>query len=483
MIVPARTEPLLIDVPLMMKRLALLAFCTIASGALLAFSLPPHGLALFGWFVFVPVLLALRDNRSFVFGFVAGILIALVAAFIDASGFLLPHNIEDGESNWIYAGFMTFGVVIALSLGLWSASEKLSQRPWVMAAWAVVFEGLLLLYLPAHMALTQSRSTLMLYLSSWTAIWGVSYLVWLCNFWLITAKPKLRVAIAASTLVLTVTVPFQGRTAGLPIAMIQTRSFDAHELASLNVRASREVISVWPELSGEVDLPNKKANVLETIAKSPKQTAFVTTYEEPGNPKPFNVAHIFSGERISAGYQKRKPFAGETKMHASGSKPVAVTVGGVSYGLNICFDSCYPYVMRQTASLPHVDVILLPTLDPETSYGVIQAIHASYTPFRAAELGVPIVRADATAHSMAVDSYGRVLKELDCEADTIAVATVDPGKRWTFTTYAGDWFLGACVLLAIAGTFGKKRQTGNAVNESGVSAEPSDQERPIPART
>ena len=453
-----------------MKRLAQIAFGTCASGILLAFSLPPHGPSVFGWCAFVPALMALRREKSFAIGFVSGILVALIAAALDARGVLIPNNVEDGDPNWIYAGFMTFGVVIAFSFGLWTASEKLRKRPWSMAAWSVLFEGMLLLYLPAHMALTQSRSTAMLYLASWTGIWGVSYVVWIANYFAVIAKPAHRWLVVLAALALSISAPVGNSFGSLPIAMIQTRSFDRHELASLNERASRlgAVISVWPELSGEIDLPNKKATVLEQLAKRSDQAAFVTTYEEAGTPKPYNVAHIFSGEGISTGYRKRKPFAGETKMHAAGTSPVAVKVGGVTYGLNICFDSCYPYVMRDTARLPHVGVILLPTLDPETSYGVIQAIHAAYTPFRAAELGVPIIRADATAHSMAVDSYGRVIDEMDCESDLVKVVSVNPGKRWTFVTYAGDWFLGLALLLALMGLRGKKQS--ESIGEQGSVA-------------
>ena len=206
---------------------------------------------------------------------------------------------------------------------------------------------------------------------------------------------------------------------------------------------------VWPELSAPA-----KGDDLEPVldlARRPNMPPFVTTYEDGSKPKPFNVARIFSRDGASQPYKKRKPFAGEAQMHAAGSRAVAVTAGGHTYGLNICFDSAFPKVMRETARLPGVEVILLPTLDPDTQYGIVQALHAAYTPFRAAELGIPIVRADTTAYSMAVDARGNALAECGPTEDTLLLAKVAPGKRWTFVTYAGDWFLGVCALLALIG--------------------------------
>ncbi len=76
--------------------------------------------------------------------------------------------------------------------------------------------------------------------------------------------------------------------------------------------------------------------------------------------------------------------------------------------LNICFDSCFPWTMRETA-LKGADVIALSTLDPQSPNGFIQSAHAAFTPFRAAEVGIPIVRAEQTAWSMVVDGSGKIL--------------------------------------------------------------------------
>lgn len=438
-----------------MRRYAVLVCCVLASGLLFALALPPHGLSFLGWIAFVPALIAVSD-MGFAAGLVSGILICLFAAWLDAHGFLLGADVPDASPEWIYAGFLLFGLIAGFAFRMWTASPRLKGKPWSLAAWAVLFEALLLLYLPAHMALTQSRSTALLYLTGWTGIWGVSYLVWLANFgiaqlWLGRRRKWAAMCFLGCCLLSLTWLP--AVRGDLKIAMIQTTSTDKDDLTAMNKKAGAEGASmaVWPELSGMVMATQGKVDDLMAVPKTAGQPAFVTTYEEPADPLPYNVARIFSIRGASALYRKRKPFAGEAQQHAARKSPVAASVGGITYGLNICFDSCFPSVMRETARLPGVAVILLSTLDPVTSYGVSQSLHAAYTPFRAAELGVPIIRSDITANSAAVDAYGRVLAELGTGQDEVVTVGVQPGKRWTFVTVAGNWFLVICALLALIG--------------------------------
>src|SRR5690349_2056205 len=128
-----------------MKGIGLLLAGVLVSGVLLAFSLPPPGWAPLGWCVFVPALIALR-GKGFAFGFGSGVLISLVASYVDKSGFMVSPGVEDGTPDWIFAGFLLFGAIAGVALGLWSASDRMRERPWVLAAWAVLFEAALLIY-------------------------------------------------------------------------------------------------------------------------------------------------------------------------------------------------------------------------------------------------------------------------------------------------------------------------------------------------
>lgn len=444
------------------------------SGALLALSLPPHYFSLLGWVVWVPLLLSTR-RCGFAVGFGSGLAACLFGAWIDASGFLLKPMPDAGSSSWIYTGFLLFGLVSGGVLGVAGESERLRAKPVCLAALAVLLEAVLLVYLPAHMALTQSRSTAILWLATVTGIWGASYLVWLANLaaaWLISAHRRRLTLVCFAVCSLLSVSWLPPKTGNVRVAMIQTPSTDPDELKGLNASAGKSgaVVAVWPELSGLLAVTDGDTEELSAIATSPGQPAFVTSFEEPGPELPFNVARLFGPGYVSPGYQKRKPFAGEAQMHAAGKAPAVAQWQGITYGLNICFDSCFPSIMRDTAHQEGVQLILLPTLDPDTPCGVIQSIHAAFTPFRAAELGIPIVRADTTAFSMAVDAGGRTIAQAGVNQREVVVAPVHLERRWTLARSAGDWFLwvAACLFgLTFWNRRSRERMQGSAIGDDG----------------
>ena len=133
-------------------------------------------------------------------------------------------------------------------------------------------------------------------------------------------------------------------------------------------------------------------------------------------------------------------------MHTAGENAVAVPFGsgGGSVGLNICYDSCFPYVIRETASLPNVTVIALPTIDPDSRHYFIAGMHAAFTPFRAAENGVAMARADGHFGSMIVDEHGRIVAELHDEQKSM-VGTISGRRAWTLYQIIGDWFWFLCI--------------------------------------
>jgi apolipoprotein N-acyltransferase len=245
----------------------------------------------------------------------------------------------------------------------------------------------------------------------------------------------------------------------LKLGVVQTDSQLLDDLKKLHTEASAAGadVVVWPELSG-MSSAKGGTDLLVALAKEPGLSPFVTTFEESGSPLPYNAAAVFSVEGESEHYWKRKPFAGEKNIHSAGTKAVAIHLDGRTYGLNICFDSCFPSVMRETAKLEDVEAILLPTLDPTAPYGTVQAMHAAYTPFRAAELGLPIARADTTAYSMIVDGRGVIVAEAGSGTQEAVVANVEAGPRWTFYRLAGDWFRYLCALVAVVGAVTGRRQ-------------------------
>lgn len=418
----------------------------IASGILLYSSMPPVGCAPLAWFALVPALLATREKGVAV-GFAAGVSLSLIAALFARNGLFLQSNLVDEDPGWIFGGYGLFALAIGTALAVNAASKKVAGAPWIAAAIAVLLEAALLLFMPAHLALSQSRASLLLLFSSITGIWGVSFLLWLCNFYIVNFIEQKNwhcvvACLVASFILSLLRIP--PTTGQWMVGIIQTQSQDADELLNLNKLRNAQVF-VWPELSAAYI---GSQNLIE-MARRKGTTRFVTTFPGDATPKPYNVAALYSSLGESARYRKRKLFAGESRIHTAGYTSVSVPIENHRAALAICFDSCFPNVIRDAVRQNGVDIVLLPTKDPPTPYGVIQALHAAYSPFRAAECGVPIVRADTTAYSSIVDAFGNEVFMSPPSDGIVRVASISPERRWTLYRFAGDWFLVVCGVAVI----------------------------------
>ena len=442
------------------NRAGLLVLAVVASAVMIVLAMPPADVGPLGFVFIVPVMLAVQ-GRGFALGFASGMGVLVLGAFLTRMGWFYRPSILDGDPGWNYAGFALFGLVVGFTCAFAGEMKRTDKwTPWVLAALAVLLEAALLLYLPAHLGLTQYRAYPAMKIASFGGVWAVSYMVWSVNFLIVrgiaTHSRKLVAACAVFVGLFWGVSAFTGEPqhGSFKVAAVQTEALDIEKLTELTLGASFQdaMIVVWPELSSELIARAGETEQLKQLGQENWSAPFVTSFEDDATPLPYNVAAVFGDDGESERYKKRKPFGAESKIHAAGTEAVAVKVEDVTYGLNICFDSCFPYVMRETAKLPGVEVILLPTLDPRAPFGSVQAMHAAYTPFRAAELGLPIVRADTTAYSMVVDSRGVIVAEAGSGTEEVLVAGIVPGKRWTFYRIAGDWFLYLCGVLVVVGS-------------------------------
>ncbi|RYG29538.1 hypothetical protein EON81_26505 [bacterium] len=201
---------------------------------------------------------------------------------------------------------------------------------------------------------------------------------------------------------------------------------------------------------------------LKELSALPRMIPFVTSFRDDLPEKPHNMAAIFTRGEESPRYAKRRLFGGESRMHTAGDKAVSVE----GRGLNICFDSCFPSIIRDTVR-QGADVVLLPTIDPPSTNHFLAAVHASYTPFRSAESGVPFVRADGYAFSMMTDARGKIVAETG-DGEKVLVADVPRATRSTIYRATGDWFIPFSAILVIVGIVQARRKSG--VAEEGVEA-------------
>ena len=119
-------------------------------------------------------------------------------------------------------------------------------------------------------------------------------------------------------------------------------------------------------------------------------------------------------------------------------------------GMLICFDTCFPPGVRQSAR-GGTQILAVPNYDPPTPGATLHHLHAAVDPFRAVENGVAIVRADPNGRSQILDPQGRTVVEAPLYRAEALVADVPLGSgSGTLYTRLGDWFAYACVGLSLS---------------------------------
>lgn len=366
----------------------------------------------------------------------------------------------EGSGSWHFMGFLGFGLAIGGVAGV--VAELRKPGKWAPAALAMVavgIESLTFFLLPAQLGVTQYRSAFMAGAASLVGLTGVSLLVWWSNLALAMSlgrpagEPGPRwlnhTAVAGLAIVSWVTLaPVPGTKGELPgpgkvrVAALQTRDTVTEELLA-DQRLKDVWLNVWPELSGIPWVRGGSTQNLTDYAQA-HGARFATSFQDAHRPKPYNALSIFGPEGESERYHKRRLFGGEAQMHEPGTKAVVVEVSGVTIGLNVCFDSCYPSLIGETAALG-ADLIVLPSMGPESPHGFVQAVHGAYTVFRSAEFGVPIVRGETSAFASISDTNGRLLALAPPGFQGAIAADVPIGQRWTLYKLTGEWVQPACI--------------------------------------
>jgi len=436
------------------------------SGLMLAWALPLGEQAWLAWFALVPLIVVTRD-RNIIVGVFGALGAVTVAALLASSGVLYLHRAA-GDSTVIYGACGKFALVVGVVMAANSDVGAWRRPAWFFAALATLVEASQLIDLPAHLALTQYRQLPLLQIASVGGIWAVSFLLWWSNFQIarLPIKPMLGwIGCVAALSLFSQRIGVNAEGPLQSFAAIQVSDADEKNLTALHREASRgsPEFVVWPEFAG-MPFVGASDSGLRQLAASVGMAPLITSIRDSFLPLPHNVAALFRNGKESARYAKRKLFGGEKSMHTPGDAAVAVPYDNGTVGLCICFDSCFPESIRETARLPGVTVIALPTIDPPTANYFMAGMHAAYTPFRSAESGVAFVRSDGNAYSQIVDATGRIVAEQG-PGDGVLSGRVAVGRRWTLYRVLGDWFLLVCGALVVVG-YAKGRNTASVSGDS-----------------
>lgn len=429
----------------------------IVSGVMLAFALPPWGIGALGWVAFLPLLLAGRMSRPVVAaGY--GLLATLTCAVI-----LSGRLSEASQFGNVFATFGTLGLVLAFSGLFGSVSARLNPvfGPLFVACAGVTAELASIWVFPVNVAISQYQNPAMLKVTSYTGIWGVSFLIWFVPAAVIAmfrkpkaAWPALAVALIAVAAGGIVRFPIAQQGRVLRVAAIQTPyAYEARRLT--HDIADKVSLVVWPEqrLNPADGNPSR-------AARDNRVYVVADIIESRGKAKPYNTAYLFSPSGQVIGKQtKRFPFGIENRICSRGTESRPIDRGGFCAGMAVCFDTQFTVVARDLVRRG-ADIVLVPVHDPEMPSSLLNYLHGAIIPFRAAENGVPIVWADSKGLSAIVDGSGRIITRAPVRSVGAVFAAVRLGHSTTLASVYGDYFAYACAAGFAIGLIALIRRRG-----------------------
>ncbi len=466
-----------------------------ASGVLFALALPPFDAEWLGWVALAPLLAAVatpgrRTLHAIGLGLLAGIVTGVVQ---------IGYTPDAKNLNFAYLPFIWIGLMFgAMGALIAAARERWPEAPpWVqvifVACVGVAVEWLTTLSpLPVGIALCQWRNLPLIQIAAFTGIWGVSFLLWLCNAALAVLALRRRCDSTAANVIILVALPVVAsfcwgvradvsrlasysnsseRGTLVKLAAVQdyngidgdnpngTREGggDVPDIETLMRQAAdtgAELVVGSEEAFGSGFIPNEPGDSIALLAKE-KKTHLVVGYQERGDAeKDFNCAALIapSGKALGV-HRKVHLFLGEKNAIQAGREATVVESGEPKLGkvgMLICFDTCWTSLTR-AAVAGGARVIAVPNYDPPTHHAVLHHLHAALMPFRAAENGVALVRADPNGLSMVVDPWGKISASSPLYRAEVVAAKIPLGDgKGTFFTRWGDWLAYLCVSIVVA---------------------------------
>jgi apolipoprotein N-acyltransferase len=229
----------------------------IATGTMLVLALPLGEQAWLAWFMLVPLLWTTKE-KGFLVGFLGGLGAVFWCAWLSASGIFYHHKNFEPSNGWTYTACGLYAFSFAIFFAVW-ADRKNHEKPiWWLAALAVVLESVLLLEIPATLALTQYRANTAVGISSIGGIWLTSSLVWYSNILAVRAKKGKWKSEYVFFLFFCANSIFHAtpsRTLDLPVITVGIAQIadglDKELLAAhLDASKSNPTFVVWPEFAG-----------------------------------------------------------------------------------------------------------------------------------------------------------------------------------------------------------------------------------------
>jgi len=438
-------------------------FIAVFSGLLLILVFPKAGLFLFAYVAIVPLLISIKRARSILEAAFCG---AICGVIFFGGTLSWVTILSKWAGTWAYLAWASLAVAEGLYIAAFAGiskyvSWKLPKMDiitvpviWTAVEWirslgpyGVTGGGL---------GYSQADFFIILQMVSITGIYGMTFLIVLMNesiAELFLEKKMMNLSLAI--LILTVALAFgnyrismfKGSGRSLNIAIVQAnisqdvkldytyayRIVSAHEMMSRDSLSSKPDIVIWPETAVTTylfDAHDILSRVKDLVAASRTAYLIGTSYRD--HDKIYNSVVAFSrnGE-ICGRYDKQRlvPFGEylpirplfyrllqENPLFAqdynSNSDPKIIDLGNVKVGAVICFESTFPYLVRDKVR-KGAQFILVATNDAWFFDSAALYQHLQAAQVRAVENKMYVVQAANTGISAIIDPLGRIVKRSD----------------------------------------------------------------------
>ena len=486
--------------------------CALLTGLLLTASFPPGRLEWLAWIALIPLIKALdgvTPLQAFRLGFMAGfihfltLIYWIVVVMGQYGGLPLPVSVSI---------LVLLCLVLSLYPGVFAClASTLKGTPFFPFLAASIWVGLE--YLRANLltgfpwcllGYSQYKQLPLIQISGLTGVYGLSFLILLCNGWvysLVFEKPfkkkgwSLRVLVIPPVLVfltlayghyrLTQNTYQKEEVASIRTAIIQgnvdqsvkwqpvyqKKTIEGYQNLTLQTRSFHPQLVVWPETALPFFFQDRSPlskKVMATIKKMDCPFVFGSPAYSgtKGNIRYYNRAYLHSSSgRVLGTYDKIHlvPFGEYVPLKrflpfvhrlvpaagdfSSGEKSEPLPLSPFPSGVLICYEAIFPELAR--SQVRHGAAILI-NLTNDAWFGPTSAPyqHLAMAVFRAVETGRPLIRAANTGFSAVIGPQGRILKQsgLFVEEVLTVEVPVDQGMARPYTRF-GDLF--AIVLLGI----------------------------------
>lgn len=492
-----------------------------SSAFLLTLSFPKLDLEFFAWLGLVPLLFAIKDKRlKKAFG------LSLLTGLLFFMGIFYWINVV---SNFKFIDYILLCTYFGLYIGFFGLAfnfiSKLSKFPsfvvapalWVSLEYFRSHAGFL--KLPwALLGYSQYLNLPMIQISSFTGVYGISFLIVMVNVILYEMLQRRQKVFKLTLIILfsvglvilygfnvlskeegvekiNVTV-IQGN---IPQSIkwrpeFQKRNLDRHvkltKEAAVNDNTS---LIIWPE--GAIQGPlSQNLHMLENLLNLTKEIKTPILFGSSLRPKfgsrefrgskEFNSAFLISPEGgIKGIYNKMYllPFAeylpykdlplwpsrfvSNASDYIPGDKYAIMDLNSAKFGVLICWENIFPELFRQFVNKGATFMV---NITNEAWFGETAAPYqfVSMSVFRAVENRIAIARSANTGISCFIDPYGRIIGKVekgqrDVFVDGYLTKAIPISRDKTFYTMYGDVFVymniaGALVLFALS--FWKMRE-------------------------